>query len=56
MATRVLILATLFTFLQLSGCSVFRSYDSELQETNQQLASGNVDAALALLDQMAAPR
>ncbi|WP_110992058.1 COG3014 family protein [Pseudomonas sichuanensis] len=50
MATRVLILATLFTFLQLSGCSVFRSYDSEMQATNQQLAAGNVDAALALLE------
>jgi CO dehydrogenase/acetyl-CoA synthase beta subunit len=30
----------------LSGCSAFRNYDSELAQTNQQLATGNVDAAL----------
>ena len=34
----------------LSGCSMFRSYDAELQATNQQLATGNVDAALTLLE------
>ncbi len=34
----------------LSGCSAFRNYDSELAQTNQQLASGNVDAALTLLE------
>jgi hypothetical protein len=50
MVSRVLTLATLLAAVQLAGCSVFRSYDSELQETNQQLAAGNVDAALALLE------
>ncbi|TLP54441.1 MULTISPECIES: COG3014 family protein [Pseudomonas] len=50
MVSRALTLATLFAAVQLAGCSVFRSYDSELQETNQQLAAGNVDAALALLE------
>jgi hypothetical protein len=34
----------------LSGCSAFRNYDSELAQTNQQLAAGNVDAALTLLE------
>ncbi|MGY2168916.1 COG3014 family protein [Pseudomonas gingeri] len=46
--TRLLI--ALGTIALLSGCSVFRNYDSELAQTSQQLASGNVDAALALLD------
>ncbi|MCF5711808.1 MULTISPECIES: COG3014 family protein [Pseudomonas syringae group] len=41
----VLIIAT-----QLAGCSAFRSYDAELKETSQQLASGNVDAALGSLE------
>ena len=50
MLSRALTLATLLAAVQLSGCSVFRSYDSELQETNQQLAAGNIDAALALLE------
>ncbi|MEQ6924252.1 hypothetical protein AAUI01_01330 [Pseudomonas mosselii] len=50
MVSRALILATLVAAVQLTGCSVFRSYDSELQETNKQLAAGNVDAALALLE------
>ncbi|MGS4768194.1 hypothetical protein ACLGJF_19715, partial [Acinetobacter baumannii] len=34
----------------LAGCSAFRSYDNELQETNQQLRAGNLDAALTLLE------
>ncbi|MBV4532318.1 hypothetical protein HU719_012940 [Pseudomonas sp. SWRI107] len=50
MVSRALTLATLLAAVQLSGCSVLRSYDSELQETNQQLAAGNIDAALALLE------
>lgn len=50
MASRVLTLATLVAAVQLAGCSAFRSYDSELQETNRQLSAGNVDAALALLE------
>lgn len=50
MASRVLTVATLLAAVQLAGCSAFRSYDSELQETNQHLTSGNVDAALALLE------
>ncbi|MFT0867776.1 COG3014 family protein [Pseudomonas sp. CAM1A] len=50
MVSRALTLVTLVAAVQLTGCSVFRSYDSELQETNKQLAAGNVDAALALLE------
>lgn len=50
MVPRALTLATLVAALQLAGCSAFRSYDSELQETNQQLSAGNIDAALALLE------
>ncbi|MDH0647087.1 hypothetical protein N5D48_07555 [Pseudomonas sp. GD03858] len=50
MLSRVLTLATLVAAVQLTGCSVFRNYDSELQETNRQLATGNVEAALALLE------
>lgn len=50
MASRVLTVATLLAVVQLTGCAAFRSYDSELQETNKQLASGNIDAALALLE------
>ncbi|XJV35554.1 COG3014 family protein [Pseudomonas asplenii] len=47
-STRLLIALGAVTLL--SGCSVFRNYDSELAQTNQQLASGNVDGALALLE------
>ncbi|PWB32717.1 hypothetical protein DCO48_12665 [Pseudomonas sp. SDI] len=50
MASRVLTIATLCAAVQLTGCSAFRNYDSELQQTNQHLTSGNVDAALALLE------
>lgn len=50
MTSRVLTLAAAFVAMQLTGCAVFRSYDTELQETNQHLSSGNVDAALALLE------
>ncbi|MDR0279761.1 MAG: hypothetical protein LBJ37_17945 [Paucimonas sp.] len=50
MKSRVLTLATLFVATQLTGCAVFRSYDNELKETNQHLSTGNVDAALAVLE------
>ena len=50
MKPHALMLATVFVASQLTGCAVFRSYDSELQETNQHLSNGNVDAALALLE------
>ncbi|MBF8781607.1 COG3014 family protein [Pseudomonas fulva] len=50
MVSRALTLATLVATLQLTGCAAFRSYDSELQQTNQQLTAGNVDAALELLE------
>lgn len=43
-------MAVALAALQLSGCAAFRSYDSELQQTNQQLAAGNVDGALAVLE------
>ena len=50
MAFRALPLLALSAVTLLSGCSMFRSYDTELQATNQQLATGNVDAALTLLE------
>ena len=50
MVTRALTVVVILAALQLTGCAVFRSYDSELQETNQQLTAGNVDAALKLLE------
>ena len=50
MAFRALPPLALAAVTLLSGCSMFRSYDSELQATNQQLATGNVDAALTLLE------
>ena len=50
MAFRAPTLIALSAITLLSGCSAFRNYDSELAQTNQQLASGNVDAALTLLE------
>ena len=50
MASRALTAIALSAVTLLSGCSAFRNYDSELAQTNQQLASGNVDAALTLLE------
>jgi len=50
MASRAVFSVALGAITLLSGCSVFRNYDSELTQTNQQLASGNVDAALTLLE------
>ncbi|PVZ42901.1 COG3014 family protein [Pseudomonas sp. CC120222-01a] len=50
MGSRVLLLALLVAILQMTGCAMLRDYDSELQQTSEQLATGNVDAALALLE------
>ncbi|MNQ53811.1 hypothetical protein D3C85_678590 [compost metagenome] len=50
MASRALTAIALSAVTLLSGCSAFRNYDSELAQTNQQLATGNVDAALTLLE------
>ena len=50
MALRTPTLIALSAVTLLSGCSAFRNYDSELAQTNQQLATGNVDAALTLLE------
>jgi len=50
MASRALTSIALSAVTLLSGCSAFRNYDSELAQTNQQLAAGNVDAALTLLE------
>ncbi|MBK5509212.1 hypothetical protein JFT91_04645 [Pseudomonas sp. TH08] len=50
MAFRAPTLIALSAVTLLSGCSAFRNYDSELAQTNQQLASGHVDAALTLLE------
>jgi hypothetical protein len=36
--------------MPLAGCSTFRSYENELTQTSQHLASGDVPAALALLE------
>lgn len=50
MASRALTSIALSAVTLLAGCSAFRNYDTELQQTNQQLASGNIDAALTLLE------
>lgn len=50
MASRALISLALCAALPMAGCSAFRNYDAELKETNQQLATGNVDGALASLE------
>lgn len=50
MSSRALTALALITAVQLTGCAAFRNYDSELQQTNQQLTSGNVDGALTLLE------
>ena len=50
MASRALTVLALSAATLLAGCSAFRSYDSELQETNQHLTRGNVEAALTLLE------
>ncbi|MCK9797494.1 hypothetical protein M1B34_07015 [Pseudomonas sp. MAFF 302030] len=50
MASRALTSLALSAVTLLAGCSAFRSYDNELQETNQQLSAGHVDAALVLLE------
>ena len=50
MSSRALTALALVAAVQLAGCAAFRSYDSELKETSQQLVSGNVDAALGTLE------
>ena len=50
MPSRALTALALISAVQLAGCSAFRNYDTELQQTNQQLASGNVDAAIGTLE------
>ncbi|WP_350614106.1 hypothetical protein [Pseudomonas sp. HY7a-MNA-CIBAN-0227] len=50
MVSRLFTSLALSAVMLLTGCSMFRSYDSELQATNQQLATGNVDGALTLLE------
>ena len=50
MSPRALGTLALIAAAQLTGCATFRNYDTELQQTNQQLTSGNVDGALTLLE------
>lgn len=50
MSSRALTALAVIAAVQLTGCAAFRSYDSELKETSQQLVSGNVDAALTTLE------
>jgi len=50
MQSRALVALMLCGSLLLSGCAAFRSYETELTQTNLHLQSGNVDAALALLE------
>jgi len=45
------LLTLLSCALLLGGCGLFRNYDQELQATNDQLLTGNVDGALWLLEQ-----
>jgi hypothetical protein len=41
---------TLSLILLLSGCAAFRSYDAELYQTLDRASTGNVDAAISLLE------
>ncbi|PTS82158.1 hypothetical protein DBR00_18795 [Pseudomonas sp. HMWF032] len=50
MQSRALVALMLCASLLLSGCAAFRSYESELTQTNQHLQNGDIDAALALLE------
>jgi hypothetical protein len=50
MSSRALTALALTATVQLAGCAAFRNYDTELQQTNQQLSAGNVDAALLILE------
>lgn len=50
MASRTLLALALCASLPLAGCSAFRSYENELTQTSQHLSSGDVLAALALLE------
>ncbi|MET1079315.1 MAG: hypothetical protein ABWY06_14990 [Pseudomonas sp.] len=50
MTPRVVWALVTIACVQASGCSTFRSYETELSETSQQLGSGNVEGALALLE------
>jgi hypothetical protein len=50
MSSRALTALALIATVQLTGCAAFRNYDTELQQTNQQLSAGNVDAALTILE------
>ena len=45
------LLTLLSCALLLGGCGLLHNYDRELQATNEQLISGNVDGALQLLEQ-----
>jgi len=45
-----LLLTLLCCALLLGGCGLLHNYDQELQATNEQLISGNVDGALQLLE------
>jgi len=49
MASRAFTSLALEAVTLMSGCSMFRSYDTEQQDTNHQLATGNVDSALTQL-------
>ncbi|MHA3734411.1 COG3014 family protein [Pseudomonas sp. Eth.TT006] len=46
-----LLVLLLSALVQLSGCAAYRNYDLEMQQTNDQLMRGNLDAALALIEQ-----
>lgn len=50
MQSRALVALMLCGALLLSGCAAFRSYESELTQTNLHLQSGDIDAAIALLE------
>lgn len=50
MSSRASITLVLLAAVQLAGCAAFRSYDTELKETSQQMSVGNIDGSLALLE------
>ena len=50
MQSRALVALMLCGSLLMSGCAAFRSYESELTQTNLHLQSGDIQTALALLE------
>lgn len=50
MPSRLVFSLLISAALQLTGCAAYRNYDLELEQTTDQLKSGNPDGALSLLE------